>query len=98
MTMLIFWEITFCATNGTAFWLYVPEITVDKGLSIAIFVRMMTLFILIMVTTDLISIVGIQNWFYLWAGFQLFVCFFNYKYLKETRGLSAPAKKALYRP
>ena len=99
MWALIFWEITFCSTNGTVFWLYVPEITVDKGLSIAIFVRMMTLFILVLITMPLITLLGdIQNWFFFWAFFQLFVFAVDWKILKETRGLSGPDKKALYRP
>ena len=99
MWMLILWEVIFCATNGTVFWLYVPEITVDKGLSIAIFVRMFTLFILILINSSFINFLGgIEYWFYFWGVFQLFVFFVDFKLVKETRGLSGPDKKALYRP
>ena len=44
---------TFCSTNGSVFWLYIAEITTDKALGIAIFIRMMTLFILSLISLPL---------------------------------------------
>jgi hypothetical protein len=46
LVCLIVLEISYCATNGTVFWLYVAEITGDKALGISIFFRMATLLIL----------------------------------------------------
>jgi hypothetical protein len=69
LIMLMFWEVTFSAANGTAFWLYVAEITVDKALGIAVFVRMMTLYILSLITTPLIDAIGLDGYFYFWGGF-----------------------------
>lgn len=82
--MLMFWELTFSASNGTCFWLYVAEITVDKALGIAVFVRMMTLYILTLITFPMIKAIGLNYWFYFWAAFQLFVAIFNFIFLKET--------------
>jgi len=81
---LMFWEVTFSASNGTCFWLYVAEITVDKALGIAVFVRMMTLYVLSLITMPMIKAIGLSAWFYFWAAFQLFVCIFNFIFLKET--------------
>jgi len=82
--MLMFWEVTFSASNGTCFWLYVAEITVDKALGIAVFVRMMTLYVLTLITMPMIKAIGLSGWFYFWAAFQLFVCIVNFCFLKET--------------
>jgi hypothetical protein len=69
LIMLMFWEITFSGANGTAFWLYVAEITVDKALGIAVFVRMMTLYVLTLITNPMIDAFGLPFYFYFWGAF-----------------------------
>ena len=96
--MLTSWEFLFSAFNGTCFWFLVAEITVDKALGIALFCRTITLYLLSLITFDLIEAIGVKNWFYLWGFFQLFVVVFNFFFLKETSGLSTPEKKVIYRP
>jgi hypothetical protein len=91
-------EFTFCCSNGTVFWLYIAEITVDKGLGIAVFIRMMTLFILSIVTLPVLNKIGFEWFFFFFGGIQAIVIAVNHFYMKETAGLSNPAKKALYRP
>lgn len=91
-------EFTFCCSNGTVFWLYIAEITVDKGLGIAVFIRMITLFILSIVTLPILKSIGYQYFFFFFGGLQAVVIFVNQYYMKETAGLTNPAKKALYRP
>ena len=60
LTCLILFELSFGATNGTVFWLYVAETTTDKGLGICIFVTMMTLFVLSLVAPPLIKAHGYE--------------------------------------
>ena len=66
---LILFEFTFCCSNGTVFWLYIAEITVDKGLGIAVFIRMITLFILSIVTLPILKSVGFEWFFFFFGGF-----------------------------
>lgn len=61
---LILFEISFCATNGTVFWLYVAEITVDIALGICIFMRMISLFIFSLVVLPLVNEYGYGFFFY----------------------------------
>jgi len=65
---LILFEFTFCCSNGTVFWLYIAEITIDKGLGIAVFIRMMTLFILSIVTLPILKAVGFEWFFFFFGG------------------------------
>jgi len=80
----MFFEVTFSASNGTCFWLYLAEITVDKALGVAVFVRMLTLFILSLITLPMIEALGPKWYFYIWGIFQAVVCVVNFKYMKET--------------
>lgn len=66
---LILFEINFNASNGTVFWLYVAEITVDKGLGIAILFRMLTLYILSFIALPMMRSIGAEAYFYLWGIF-----------------------------
>ena len=64
LVCLIVFEISYCATNGTVFWLYIAEITGDKALGICIFFRMLTLLILSFVTLPIINAKGYDYFFY----------------------------------
>jgi len=65
---LFLFEFTFCCSNGTVFWLYIAEITVDKGLGLAVFVRMMTLLILSLITLPILQATGFEWFFFFFGG------------------------------
>jgi len=74
---LFLFEFTFCCSNGTVFWLYIAEITVDKGLGIAVFIRMITLFILSIITLPILNKVGFVWFFFFFGGLQFIVIIVN---------------------
>lgn len=65
---LFLFEFTFCCSNGTVFWLYIAEITVDKGLGLAVFIRMMTLLILSLVTLPILQATNYSLFFFFFGG------------------------------
>ena len=95
---LFIFEFTFCCSNGTVFWLYIAEITVDRGLGLAVFVRMLTLFILTQTALPIFQSIGFDFFFIIFGLLQIPALLINHYFMKETNGLSTPAKKALYRP
>ena len=66
---LILWEMAFNMFNGTCFWLYVAEITVDKALGIAILFRMGTLYIFSIIAIPIINAITLKWYLYIWGGF-----------------------------
>ena len=68
LVALIIWQISYCATNGTVFWLYVAEITVDKALGVCIFFRMLTLLIFSVVALPIIKSNGYDFFFYFFGA------------------------------
>ena len=55
LACLYSFSFTYCISNGSLFWLYVAEITVnDKAMGMTAFIRMMTLFVLSISTLPVI--------------------------------------------
>jgi len=90
LVSLIVFEVSYCATNGTVFWLYVAEITVDKALGVCIFFRMLTLLIFSVVAQPIIKANGYDHFFYVFGGIQMLIVLINRSYMKETCDYSAP--------
>jgi len=90
--------VVFQSTQGSAFWVYVAEIASDTALGITLLVLMGVLTIQSLFSLQIInSSLGIDGFFYVLAGFQLFTCVVLSIWMKETKGLSQEEKQNLYR-
>ena len=70
LIMIYCFEITYNISNGALFWVYAAEITVnDKAMGMTACVRMMTLFILSLITLPIIDKVGYEPFFYFFGFF-----------------------------
>jgi len=83
---------------GAIFWLYTPEITSNKGMSIAVAVNWACSVMIGQITPYIFN-----EWLYNW-GFLMFAVFclsffvIDLIFMKETKGLTEAESKSLFSP
>lgn len=90
--------LSFQMSNGSAFWIYVGEIATEQAIGLCLLMLMGLLLIQSLVANALMSAMGYEVFFYVFAGFQLVICAVFYVFLRETKGLSNEQKMKLYAP
>jgi SP family arabinose:H+ symporter-like MFS transporter/SP family xylose:H+ symportor-like MFS transporter len=83
---------------GAIFWLYSPEITTDKGMSIAVAVNWTCSVIIGQVTPYIFNEWLFNYGFLMFGGLCLFFFVINIFWMKETKGKSDRECKSLYAP
>jgi hypothetical protein len=95
--MMSMFMVVYVITNGPIIWLYVSEIVSDAALGFCLFILWSFILLLSLTTNFLMeSFLQPQGVFWIFGAVSLGGALFNYRYTKETHGLSDKEKKTLY--
>ena len=97
LVLLCLFVLTFGATVGSVFFVYIAEICEDAALGFCISVLMLVLFLQTMFTELIISAVDVTGLFLILGVWQVLTCVILYVGMKETKGLTKEEKAVLYR-
>jgi len=97
LILICLFTVTFQATNGGVFWVYVAEIVEDAGIGLCVCVLMGLLFLQSVFTNMIIDGIGVQGLFLILGLWQVLTVFVFFFWLKETKGLTKEQKAILYR-
>ena len=92
--------ITFQASNGALFWVYVSDIGTEATFGLCLFTLMVMLLLQSLTALPLMnsSWCGVDGMFFGLAAFQMVTVVHLWAKMKETRGLSEEQKKSLFKP
>ena len=86
------------ASNGSGLWVYCAEIGNSNAMGVVLLFLMGLTLTQSLVCNSIVTVIGVQGLFYIFAGFQAITCLVFYFTMHETKGLSLTEMIDLYKP